>query len=53
MRFNIKNLQKDDSTYSLGNLPFVYSMRQNKHDGTNEWQRGGFDVEYCRGPLKT
>lgn len=53
VKFNILNLQKDESTYSVGNLPFVYSTRHNKLNGTNEWQRGGFDVDYCRSHCKT
>lgn len=53
VKLNIMNLQKDDSTYNLGNRPFVYSTRHNKQNGTNEWQRGCFDIEYCRSKLKT
>jgi len=29
VRFNINNLQKDDSTYATGMKPFVYSVKQN------------------------
>lgn len=47
-KFNVMNLQKDDSTYAIGMKPFVYSMKKNKVDGTNEWSRGGFDVRYYR-----
>lgn len=53
VKFNIMNLQKDDSTYSIGNKPFTYSMRYNQHKGTNEWMRGGFDIEYHRNKLVT
>ena len=47
-KFNIMNLQKDDSTYAIGMKPFVYSMKKNKQDNTHEWQRGGFDVKYYK-----
>ena len=30
VKFNINNLQKDDSTYAVGMKPFVYSVKQNK-----------------------
>lgn len=53
VKFNIKNLQKDESTYNIGNLPFVYSTRHNKQNGTNEWVRDGFDIEYFRGKHST
>ena len=37
VKFNVMNLQKDDSTYAIGMKPFVYSMKRNKAEGTNEW----------------
>ena len=37
VRFNINNLQKDDSCYSIGMKPFVYSNKQNQVDKTHEW----------------
>lgn len=53
VKLNIMNLQKDDSTYNIGNKPFVYSTKHNKLNGTNEWSRGGYDIEYFRSKLKT
>ena len=52
-KFNVMNLQKDDSTYAIGMKPFVYSMKRNKAEGTNEWGRGGHDVRYFRNNFKT
>ena len=52
-KFNIMNLQKDDSAFAYGMKPFIYSEKKNKANGTNEWQRGGFDVRYYRNNLKT
>ena len=53
VRFNINNMQKDDSTYAIGMKPLVYSVKQNKQNRTHEWQRGGFDVRYYKNNLKT
>ena len=53
VRFNICNLQKDDSTYSIGMKPFVYSVAQNRIDRSHEWTRGGHDVKYFKNSLKT
>jgi len=53
VKLNIMNLQKDESTYQLGNRPFIYSTRHNRKNETNEWQRGCFDIEYCRSKIKT
>lgn len=47
------NLQKDDSSYSYGMKPFVYSTLKNREAGTNQWNRGGFDVNYQKNNLKT
>jgi len=33
--------------------PFVYSVKKNKEEGTNQWARGGDNVEYYRNSLKT
>ena len=52
-KFNIMNLQKDDSCYAIGMKPFVYSTKKNKSENTHEWQRGGFDVQYHKNHLKT
>jgi len=32
--------------------PFVYSVLKNKKNGTNQWQRGCFDVHYARNGTK-
>ena len=53
VRFNINNLQKDDSCYNIGMKPFVYSNKQNYNDKSHEWQRGGFDVRYYKNAHKT
>jgi len=52
-RFNIMNLQKDDSCFNYGMKPFVYSEKKNRANNTHEWQRGGFDVRYYKNNLKT
>jgi hypothetical protein len=52
-KFNVMNLQKDDSSYSHGMKPFVYSSSKNREAGTNQWSRGGFDVSYQKNNLKT
>lgn len=36
-KFNIMNLQKDDSSYNYGMKPFIYSKNKNKEEGTNQW----------------
>ncbi len=46
-------MQKDDSSFTYGMKPFVYSEKKNKANNTNEWQRGGFDVRYYKNSLKT
>ena len=33
--------------------PFVYSVKKNRDRGTNEWTRGGENIEYFKGNLKT
>ena len=52
-KFNIMNLQKDDSSYSHGMKPFVYSVQKNREAETNQWQRGCFDIYYEKNNLKT
>ena len=52
-RFNIMNLQKDESSYSQGMKPFVYSTQKNKESDSNQWSRGGFDISYSKNSLKT
>ena len=36
-RFNIMNMQKDDSAFAFGMKPFVYSEKKNKANNTHEW----------------
>ena len=52
-KFNIMNLQKDESLYSQGMKPFVYSVQRNKETDQNQWQRGCFDISYGKNNLKT
>jgi hypothetical protein len=47
------NLQKEDSSYQQGMMPFVFSVKRNREKGTNEWTRGGENIEYFKGNLKT
>ncbi len=47
------NLQKDESCYSQGMKPFVYSFQKNREQESNQWQRGCFDITYCKNNLKT
>ncbi len=51
--FNIMNLQKEESSYQQGMMPFVYSTKRNREKGTNDWTRGGENIEYFKGNLKT
>lgn len=52
-KFNIMNLQKDESCYQIGMKPFVYSTKQNREAGTNEWKRGCEQVCYYKNKLQT
>lgn len=36
---------KDDSLYSEGMKPFVYSLKKKEFEGV-EWFRGGFNIDY-------
>ena len=47
-KFNICNLQKDESCYQIGMKPFVYSTKKNREDGTNNWTRGCENVCYYK-----
>jgi hypothetical protein len=51
--FNIMNLQKEDSSYSQGMKPFVYSVKKNREHDTNVWTRGGENIDYYKNNLKT
>ena len=46
------NLQKDESSYSHGMKPVIYSVEKNKKNGTHAWQRGGEKVTYWKNLLK-
>lgn len=46
VRFNIMNFYKDDSSYSNGMKPFVYSMKKNRENESNLWERGCEDITY-------
>jgi hypothetical protein len=46
------NLQKEDSCYQQGMMPFVYSVKRNKERGTNEWLRTGESIDYLKSNLK-
>ena len=52
-KFNVMNLQKDDSTYASGMKPLIYSVKRNKQEGTHQWLRGGFDISYYKNAYKT
>lgn len=45
MRLNIMNLMKDDSLYSQGMQPFVFSVKKWKETGIG-WHRDGTDIKY-------
>ena len=51
--FNIMNLQKEESSYSQGMKPFVYSVKKNREHDTNVWTRGGENIDYYKNNLKT
>ena len=44
-RLHIMNLMKDDSLYSSGMQPFVFSMKKWMEQGIG-WHRGGSEIEY-------
>lgn len=54
IQFNILNLAKPQSLYSLGMLPCIYSKKHYRETG-KEWFRGGEDVKYFQNdiPRKT
>lgn len=45
IRINILNLMKDDSLYSSGMQPFIYSVKKKQHENIG-WHRGGADIQY-------
>lgn len=44
-RFNIINLMKPESTYSMGMKPLLYSVKQSEKEGLG-WYRDGFNIAY-------
>lgn len=42
---NMLNLMKDDSLYSSGMQPFVYSKTKKEKENIS-WHRGGYNIEY-------
>lgn len=52
-KFNIINLYKDDSAYSVGMKPFVYSLLKNQKSNTNMWNRGCTEVDYFKNTVRT
>jgi len=45
VRLNILNLMKDDSCYSQGMKPFVWSAKKEEEKGV-KWERDGFNIVY-------
>jgi hypothetical protein len=45
VRLHIMNLMKDDSLYSTGMQPFVFSKKKWENTGVG-WHRGGADIVY-------
>ena len=46
VKLNMMNLMKDDSLYSIGMQPFVYSRKRHYEGDGVQWHREGFDIEY-------
>ena len=44
-RFNIVNLMKPESTYTMGMKPLLYSVKEAEKAGIG-WQRDGFNIAY-------
>lgn len=44
-RFNIVNLMKPDSTYSMGMKPLLYSVKEADKNGLG-WYRDGHNIAY-------
>ncbi len=43
---NMLNLMKDDSLYSDGMQPFVYSRKRHQEGDGIKWHREGFNIDY-------
>jgi cytosolic carboxypeptidase protein 2/3 len=50
-RFNIVNLMKPESTYTLGMKPLVYSVKDAEKNGLG-WQREGANIAYYQNAKK-
>jgi len=46
IRLNMVNLMKDDSLYSQGMKPFVFSKKRHLEGDGTKWHRAGFNIEY-------
>ena len=46
VKLNMLNLMKDDSLYSMGMQPFVYSHKRFLEGDGVRWHRAGFNIEY-------
>ena len=46
VKLNMLNLMKDDSLYSMGMQPFVYSQKRHLQGDGEQWHREGFNIEY-------
>lgn len=46
LKVNMVNLMKDDSLYSQGMRPFVYSYKRHKEGDGVQWHREGFNIDY-------
>jgi len=51
-RFNIINLMKPESTYSMGMKPLVYSVKEADKSGLG-WYRDGFNIAYYQNSRKS
>lgn len=53
VKLNILNLMKDDSLYTHGMKPFVYSQKRHLQGDGVKWHREGFNIEYYYNDLTT
>ena len=51
-RFNIVNLMKPESTYTMGMKPLIYSVKEAEKTGLG-WQREGFNIAYYQNARKS
>ena len=52
-KFNICNLQKDESCFQIGMKPYVFSTKKNRENNTNKWERGCENVCYYKNKYTT